>query len=285
MVIGEWPAGAIMTHSGGAGTDILAGHRMIFLSGSREPGGVTSETAGLYDLLPDGEQMLLNAVIYMGKKASTAAMVVNPADLTAGFDQAQKDRLESLGYLVIAVVQDDVSGGVFTAAAAEMFDVLVVSETIGSSAANNLIGANVPMMHQESYGWSRHFFTQGLAKAWLNDPNGMMDIVDGAHPIVTDAGLSAGPVQFFTNPAASWTTDSVESLVAGAVNVAQALNADGVANTLIFTIEAGTELADTSLAANRIVGFSIPGDQSYVAVDMTDEAWAMFDAAIDWLDQ
>jgi hypothetical protein len=285
MVIGEWPAGAIMTHSGGAGTDILAGHRLVFLTGSRETSGISSETAGLYDLYEDGAQMFLNAVIYMGSPAPTAAMVVSSTDLTAGFDQAQKDRLESSGYLVVAVTGDDVKNEVFPAAAAEMFNVLVVSESIGSSAANNLIGANVPMMHQESYGWSRHFFTQGLAKTWLNDPNGMVNVVNDAHPIIADAGLAAGQVAFFTDPNVAWTTDSVESLVAGAENLAQITNSEGVDYTIIFAIEAGTELADASLAANRICGFSLPGQDPLAADVMTDEAWAMFDAAIDWLDQ
>jgi hypothetical protein len=65
MVIGEWQAGATLTHSGGAGTDILAGHRLVFMSGSRENGGISSETAGMYDLHPDGAQIFLNAVEYM----------------------------------------------------------------------------------------------------------------------------------------------------------------------------------------------------------------------------
>jgi len=66
MVIAEWPAGATLTHAGGAETDVLAGHRLVFLSGSREPSGVTGgDAAGLYDLFPDGEQMFLNAVKYM----------------------------------------------------------------------------------------------------------------------------------------------------------------------------------------------------------------------------
>jgi hypothetical protein len=65
MVIGEWQAGAELTHDGGAGTDVLGGHRLVFLSGSREADGISSETAGIFDLQPDGSQMFLNAVKYM----------------------------------------------------------------------------------------------------------------------------------------------------------------------------------------------------------------------------
>jgi len=65
MVIGEWPAGAVLTHEGGAEMDELAGPRLVFITGSREASGIDSETAGLYDLYDDGTQMLLNAVDYM----------------------------------------------------------------------------------------------------------------------------------------------------------------------------------------------------------------------------
>jgi len=65
MVIAEWQAGATLTHAGGAGTDTLAGHRLVFLTGSRETDGISSETAGIYDLYADGAQMFLNAVAYM----------------------------------------------------------------------------------------------------------------------------------------------------------------------------------------------------------------------------
>jgi hypothetical protein len=64
MIIGEWQAGATLTHNGGAGTDILAAHRLVFLTGSRE-NGKSSQTAGLYDLYDDGATMFLNAVDYM----------------------------------------------------------------------------------------------------------------------------------------------------------------------------------------------------------------------------
>jgi hypothetical protein len=65
VVIAEWPAGAVLTHAGGAGTDVLAGRRLVFLTGAREADGISSETAGMFDLYADGAQMFLNAVAYM----------------------------------------------------------------------------------------------------------------------------------------------------------------------------------------------------------------------------
>ena len=60
MIIGEWQDGA--TINGGRTLD---GHRMVFLTGSRETGGVPTAGAGIYDLSPAGEEMFLNAVNYM----------------------------------------------------------------------------------------------------------------------------------------------------------------------------------------------------------------------------
>jgi hypothetical protein len=66
MVIAEWPAGATMENSSGSPEDVLGGPRLVFLTGSREPDGVTGgQAAALYDLYPDGTQMFLNAVDYM----------------------------------------------------------------------------------------------------------------------------------------------------------------------------------------------------------------------------
>jgi len=66
LMIAELPAGATMENSSGSPTDVLAGDRLIFLTGSREPSGVTGgQAAALYDLYEDGTQMFLNAVKYM----------------------------------------------------------------------------------------------------------------------------------------------------------------------------------------------------------------------------
>ncbi len=64
-VIAEYPAGATLTHDGGAGNDVLGNRRLLFLTGAREADGISSETAGMYDLYADGAQMFLNAVAYM----------------------------------------------------------------------------------------------------------------------------------------------------------------------------------------------------------------------------
>jgi hypothetical protein len=76
MIIGEWQAGATM---GNAAADVLGGHRLTFLSGSREA-GITSQAAGIYDLTEDGAKMLLNAVRYM----AVPKTVVSPPILSDG---------------------------------------------------------------------------------------------------------------------------------------------------------------------------------------------------------
>ena len=77
LIVGEWQAGATMnTTPNGGPADILAGHRLVFLTGSRENAGLTSEGAGIYNLSPDGAQMFLNAVSYMAvPEPSTWTMI------------------------------------------------------------------------------------------------------------------------------------------------------------------------------------------------------------------
>lgn len=71
-IIAEWQAGAVM---GTTPPDTLAGHRLVFLSGSRERDGVHGDTAGIFDLAADGQTMFLNAVNYMAvPEPSTMAL-------------------------------------------------------------------------------------------------------------------------------------------------------------------------------------------------------------------
>jgi hypothetical protein len=63
-MVAEWDAGTPTDPQ--AGTDVFGGKRMAFMSGSREVDGVSSQTAGIFDLTPLGQQLFLNAVDYMG---------------------------------------------------------------------------------------------------------------------------------------------------------------------------------------------------------------------------
>lgn len=73
MVIGEWQAGATM---GTSPADTLGGHRLVFLTGSREQ-DITSQAAGIFDLAPDGTKLFLNAVNYMAiPEPSTVALFI-----------------------------------------------------------------------------------------------------------------------------------------------------------------------------------------------------------------
>ena len=108
-----------------------------------------------------------------------------------------------------------------------------------------------------------------------------IDIVSD-HAIIADAGLSAGPLDFFTAPTNA-TSDWVASLAPGAMNLAQ-VTSDANDFTLVFAIEQGAELANGTPASNRIVGFSLPGTEPAIdASVMTDDAWALWEAAIKWL--
>ena len=208
----------------------------------------------------------------------TAAMIVNPGDLSAGFDQAMHDRLVALGYDVTVVASGDV-GGSFTIDDADARDLLLVSESIGSSSADPLIGTTTPTMHNESYGWDNWFLTTGVNMHWVSGDS--VDIVNAAHPIAAMAGVQVGPMTFFSS-SASWTTDSVSALAPGAELIAQ-IDEAGTDVAIIFAVEEGAELVGGGLAPTRIAGFSVPGNNAYDATVMTDQAWALFDAAIRWL--
>jgi hypothetical protein len=81
LAIAEFPAG-MTTHR-----DVLAAKRMVFLTGSREHNGAASgEIAGIYDLLPDGQQLFLNLVNYLTTPQGPRCTVplVSGTNLVAG---------------------------------------------------------------------------------------------------------------------------------------------------------------------------------------------------------
>jgi hypothetical protein len=208
----------------------------------------------------------------------TAAMIVNPGDLSSGFDQAQYDRLVAMGYEVTVVPQGDV-GSAFTIDNANAVDLLLISESISSSAADLLRGTTTPVMHNEGYGWDNWYLTTNTSAGWQSGSD--VDIVNATHPITVDAGVGTGPLAFYSTSDA-WTTELVSALAPGAELIAQ-ITVDSADYAIIFTIDKGAELADGNPAPARITGFSITGSTTYDASGMTEEAWALWDATIRWL--
>ena len=92
MIIGEWLPGAVM----GTNTTALGGRRLVFLTGSREHNGLTSEGAGMYDLTADGAQMLLNAVNYMTTGTSAIRTVTTTNNENPGAATSLLQVLSSL---------------------------------------------------------------------------------------------------------------------------------------------------------------------------------------------
>jgi hypothetical protein len=95
--IGEWLAGSTLVHDGGAGTNVLGGHRLVLLTGSREAQGISAETAGMYDLYEDGAKIFLNAVEYMLNSKTTAIELVNPSFELPGLGKIKGWNGEGIG--------------------------------------------------------------------------------------------------------------------------------------------------------------------------------------------
>jgi hypothetical protein len=198
MVIGEWWAGAKLTHSGGAGTDALAGHRLVFLTGSRESGGITAETAGMYDLSADGAQILLNAVAYMITPPESKGNIVwvsewnsNP-DTGLPYDQGWIDLLRAGGYVVDAntagTYVDFTEGKI---ANLESADMIIISR---NSNSGGYAGDVNEVTQWNSFETPIIMMTPWIARSnrweWINstsineyDPETFMDVVAVDHPV------------------------------------------------------------------------------------------------------
>ncbi len=211
-----------------------------------------------------------------------AAMVVNATDLSLGFDRAIRDRLVALGYDVTLVLGNDVKNSVFKTADANAFDLVLISESISSSASDKLIGTTAPVMHNESYGWDNWFLTTSVKTQWTAQPVNDVNIVTDVHPIAAMAGVHPGLMPFFSS-GAKFTTELASAIAPGAKLLAK-VTADGNDFAIAFVVEKGAALVKDKIAVARMAGFSIPADAPRDANAMTVQAWALFDATIRWLD-
>jgi hypothetical protein len=104
---------------------------------------------------------------------------------------------------------------------------------------------------------------------------------------MVDAGFPVGKLPWFTAPE-KYTTEDISMMAPGAELL---VKADAEEAAVVFAIEKGAELANGNPAAGRVVCFSISGAQDgpnqingiLDASIMAPEQWALYDAAIRWL--
>jgi hypothetical protein len=264
MVIAEWQDGAMLTHAGGAGTDTLAGRRLVFLSGSREGDSVSSETAGLFDLTADGTQMFLNAVEYMlhPEPLKVAWVTFHPADdtpsadaVTAGFtnapDKGYTDLLTANGYDVTRYVSTNMPD----AATLNTADVVIIGRSVdsghyGGTAATAWNSITTPTIIMS--GWtlrsSRMGFTTGST---------MEDITN-------DVALTASDPMHYIFNGISLTGGTMDNPFAGLVDyppgVTSANPVRGISINNDPANAAGTVLATISAAGGGPVGGMVIGE-------------------------
>jgi len=249
---------------------------------------VVDAFAGSWGFLAVDEIQITNAEV-----PPLAGFIVQLTDgeLAWGFDQAQYDHLTALGYDVDVISHLDLSDETFTIADANSYDVLVISESPNSNGCDSIIGTSAPMMHQEAFGWDNHFFMGRRTNPtirWLASQT-QVEVVNDTHPIMVDAGFSVGKLPWFTLPD-MYSTEDVNMMAPGAELL---VKADTEEAAVVFAFEKGAQLADPNrVAAGRVVCFSIAGNQDgpnfangmIDASIMSDEQWALYDAALRWLD-
>jgi len=224
MVIAELPAGATMENSSGSPTDVLGGPRLVFLTGSREPSGVTGgQAAALYDLYEDGEQMFLNAVVYMLGMPKVAWVSYHAGDdephadaAAVGFTQAPDieytDLLKANGYYVVRVLTSQTPDVEFL----NTMDLVIISRTAssghyGGSGASLWNSVTTPTINLNGYTLrsSRMGFTDGTD---MPDTTGdiRLTVTDPTHPIFAGIALTDGTMDnLYAEGAVPLPTDGV----------------------------------------------------------------------------
>jgi hypothetical protein len=155
-------------------------------------------------------------------------------------------RLESLGYRVTVVDDNTVAGGGYTIADAGQQNLLVISESGGSSNMDNLIGVGIPVVNLNGGAWD-NWHMSGPAEN--NTVGAQIAIVDDTTSLAAgfsgDLTVYSAPFIILHAAAASLTTGA---------QVVATLPGDPT-RACLFAIEAGTPLLNAVPAPARRVAF------------------------------
>ena len=123
----------------------------------------------------------------------------------------------------------------------------------------------------EAFGWDKMGWQPGGNRGWTDPLAGEIDITNAKHSVLSSAGLSAGPLTWFTVDSLQATYIKKYNLTPGSIVLAE--KNDSL--VISWAMEKGVMQANGTPAAARIVTFPMPGYGSYDASVLTAEGWAL----------
>lgn len=180
---------------------------------------------------------------------------------------AIEQRMVDMG-LYVVIFDDDL----ITDAEAASADLLLISGTVNSGTAfENMPGLasyDIPVINNEP-GLCDELGFSAEGGTGIDEPEGQIEIVDFDHPMAAELGGTVAVSDIAKRLSGGYPEGDVDI-------VAVSFTTDTLA--VIFAYEEGAAMASEDAPAKR-VGFFLMND---VADAMTDEGWALFDAAVQW---
>ena len=208
-----------------------------------------------------------------GNGAGGECMFICADDGPRDTEQIIIQKFEEWGYNVTPVLSSELTAFVETDYAD--FDFAFASEAINSSSLAPLKLMPIPLVNTE--GWASKptvlaYCTEGTAANVAPEPMVIVDNTD--HPLA--AGYKEGDeVELVTDPAALLITTfpNIDVIYIGDSSL-------DPSKSIIYGIEAGTELVDGDVTENRAVCIGI---HEYGFASITDAGYAFIKAAIEWV--
>lgn len=200
-------------------------------------------------------------------------LVVGRADVLQAGDGALRDRLVKLGFRVTPVKDSVVDLETVRGRVLAVFSESTVSTEVGG----RLAGASLPLLNCEpnlNPGLGLSTRSAAPNEVFLRDKQRELRITDPAHPLA--AGFS-GNVQIYAGREGFVTWGVPDESRARIV----ARCATREAEPALFAYEAGKGAGGALLPARRVSFFVSSNTDE--AARLTDEGWALFDAAVRWL--
>jgi subtilisin family serine protease len=221
--------------------------------------------------VPVGSYNLMNTNGFMrqlpdGLRRKALMVVWDPEELDNS-DVVLKNRLESIGYIVTLIMDEDA-----TASSATGHDVVLISDSVGSGYVNSKFrNVTVPVVVLENYIYDDMLMTGNKSKTDFDDLSGQTQIAitDSTHPLA--AGLSGNQTVYTSSRSVAWGVPSTSAFRVGSVS-------GDSSRFTIFGYDQGASMVGMTAPARR-VGFFF-SDSSASAIN--NQSGQLFEAAITW---